>query len=120
MAEKLTPEEVAILIRARKILKARALAKDIDVKKICEQAGISRKTGYEWAAKFIKTDQQDDDEEARRELARLKAEHEQLKKRHDDLKFENEGRKLAWEIHGVDEWLRAKKNTTARRKKKKR
>lgn len=107
-------------MRARKILKAKGLAKDIDVKKICEQAGISRKTGYEWAAKLIGADQQDDDEDARRELARLKAEHEELKKHCDDLRFENEGRKLAWEIHGVDELLRTKKNTTARGKGRKR
>jgi len=42
-----------------------------------------------------------------------------LKKRFGDLQFENEGRKLAWEIHQVDELL-TKKNTTDPGKKKKR
>ena len=119
MAEKLTPEEVAILIQGRKILKTKGLGKDVDVKTICEAAGISRKTGYEWATKLISASARDDDELSK-ELVQLKAEHEQLKQRYDDVRFENEGRKLAWEIHGVDELLRAKKNTTAKRKRKKR
>jgi hypothetical protein len=34
--------------------------------------------------------------------------------------FENEGRKIAWEIHEVDALLAAKKNTIAKPKKKKR
>ena len=55
MKEKLSPEEIAILIRGRKILKARGLAKDADVKWICEEAGISRKTGYQWAKKLEQT-----------------------------------------------------------------
>ena len=108
MAEKLSPQEVAILIQARKILKAKGLAKDADVKTICEVAGISRKTGYQWVNKlddaFTGTQKELDTEHSR-----LQAEHEELKKRYDDLRFENEGRKLAWDIHGVDELLRAKK-----------
>ena len=39
---------------------------------------------------------------------------------HDDAHFENEGRKIAWEIHDVDELIAAKKNTTKSRKKGKR
>jgi hypothetical protein len=41
MSKELSRDEVAALIRARKIIKARGLARDIDVKTICEVAGIS-------------------------------------------------------------------------------
>ena len=116
MTEKLTPEEVAILIRARKIANARGLDKGADVKSICEAAGISRKTGYQWAEKLIKSA---DDENAEK-LARLQSAHEKLEKKYEWVCFENEGRKLAWEIHGVDELLEAKKNTKVRSKNKKR
>lgn len=119
MAEKLSPQEVAILIQARKILKTRGLAKDVDVKAICKAAGISRKTGYQWANKLGDAPEEQE-EYLRQELARIQAEHQELKKRYDDLRFENEGRKLAWEIHGVDELLATKKNTTTKRQRKKR
>jgi len=108
MNEALSPEEIAILIRGRKILKAKGLPKDTDVKRICEEAGISRKTGYQWANKLEqKNDSEVDD--LQEQFNRLQAEHEGLKKRYDDARFENEGRKLAWEIHGVDELLAKKK-----------
>ena len=115
MDSDLTREEVAILIRGRKILKARGLSKDADVSTICQAAGISRKTGYQWAENLIEAT--DDQKEA--ELIQLQAEHEALKKRYDDVCFENRGRKLAQEIHGVDELLAAKKNTTVKKRRKK-
>jgi hypothetical protein len=117
MAEYLDPQEVALLIKARQLSKAKGLDKDADIKSICEAAGISRKTGYQWARKL---EINDEDAGLNDELDRLKAEHEDLKKRYDRVDFENEGRKLAWKIHGVDELLAAKKNTIARPKKKKR
>ena len=119
MKEKLSPEEVAILIRGRKILKARGLDKDADVKRICEEAGISRKTGYQWANKL---DQNRDIEgvDLQEAFNGLKAEHDELKKRYDDARFENEGRKLAWKIHGVDELLANKKKAAKPRTKGKR
>lgn len=118
MTERLSPQEAALLIRARQILKAKGLAKDADVKRICEAAGVSRKTGYQWAKGLEFSDGKDN--ALSEEMARLKAEYEGLKARYDRLEFENEGRKLAWEIHEVDELLAAKKNTTRKGKKKKR
>ena len=119
MTDELNPQEVAILIRAQQIRKAKGLSKETNVKKICETAGISRKTGYQWANNLNLSD--DDERNAESEdSSRLKAEHEKLKKRYHLLKIENEGQKLAWEIHGVDELLAAKKNTTRKPKKKKR
>ncbi len=117
MPEELTADEVAILIRARKIINAKGLPKDIDVQSICMQAGISRKTGYQWAAKTDQVDKEEED--LRQEHARLKEEHEKRKRSYDDIRFENEGRKLAWEIHGVDKLLAEKKGAMNCQKKQK-
>jgi len=56
----------------------------------------------------------------REQLKQLNAEHEDLKKRFDDVRFENEGRKIAWEIHEIDKLLTEKKSTMNRVKNKKR
>ncbi len=121
MNENLSQEEVGILIRGKKILRANGLPMDSDIKAICEAAGISRKTGYQWADKLESAAKQNEVEHThRQELDRIKAEHAQLQKRYDDVRFENEGRKIAWRIHGVDEFIAAKKNTTFSRKKQKR
>ncbi len=119
MTQKLSPEEAAVVIKAKKILKAQGLSPDTDVKTICQAAGISRKTGYQGANKL--TQAADSQEQALREqLEQLKAAHENLKKRFDDVRFENEGRKIAWEIHEVDKMLAEKKSTMAKTKSKKR
>jgi hypothetical protein len=111
MAERLTAAEVAALIRARKIAKAKGLRPDLDVKAICEAGGISRKTGYQWAEKREQAPTQEE-QRLREEVRQLQAENEELGRRYEQERFENEGRKLAWQIHGVDELLGAKKNTT--------
>jgi hypothetical protein len=111
MEKQFSADEVAILIRARKIIKEKGLPRDIDVSGICDVAGISRKTGYEWESKLGKSDEQ---------LAVLQREYDELKGKHADLaalykdvRFENAGRKAAWFIHGVDNLLAGKKNTMA-------
>ena len=114
----LTPEEVALLIRARRLLKEKGLAPDTDVTTLCNHAGVSRKTGYQWEKRLLEP--ADVDEQLRRDFEALQAEHEKLKQDFDDLQFENDGRKIAWEIHEVDKWIAAKKNTTRKAKKKKR
>lgn len=118
MADKLQPEEAAILIKSRKIINAKGLARDVDVTSICDLAGISRKTGYQWADNVDKGDKEA--AELRQELERLKEEHEKLKELFDDVRFENEGRKLAWKIHKVDELLAEKKSSARSRKRRKR
>jgi len=92
---------------------------DADVGGICEAAGVSRKTGYQWAEKFTQSSTERQ-KELEAKLARLQAEHEKLKEDFDQVNFENEGRKLAWEIHEVEEWLASKKNTSGSKAKKKR
>ena len=119
MPENLTPEEVAVMIRARKLLKEKGFAVDTDVKTLCDQAGISRKTGYQWEKRLFNAST-GIEEKLRRDLEQFNAEHEKLKKDYDDVRWENRGRKIAWEIHEVDALLAEKKNTTAKGKKKKR
>jgi len=119
MSRKLSPEEAGLVIKAKKILKAQGLSPDTDVKTICQAAGISRKTGYQRANRAIPAS--DSREKALCEqLEKLNADHKDLKKRFDDVRFENEGRKIAWEIHEVDKLLAQKKNTMNRVKNKKR
>ena len=119
MSQKLSPEEVAVVIKAKKILKAQGLSPDTDVKTICQAAGISRKTGYQRANKLMQSSDSQQ-QELREQLEQLKAEHEDLKKRFDDVRFENEGRKIAWEIHEIDKLLAEKKSTINSVKSKKR
>jgi hypothetical protein len=118
MSDRLSAQEVAILIKARQIQKGKGLAKDADVKSICEATGVSRKTGYQWAKNLEFSYMRNKDHVE--ELAQLKSEKDALKERYRRLEIEHEGLKLAWEIHGVDELLAAKKNTTQKPKKKKR
>jgi len=118
MAENLTQEEVTLLIRARQLLKDKGLSKDSNIKSICEAAGISRKTGYQWALSVQSA--KEEERALREELARLKTDYEDLKKRYERSEWENEGRKLAWEIHGVDELIASKKNIIDKGKRKKR
>ena len=108
MSSKLSPEEVAVMIRARQISKDKGFDPSSDVKTICQKAGISRKTGYQWAKKYSSS-QEAKETELGEELNQLKVKHEALIKSYDDLRFENEGRKLAWEIHGVEEFIANKK-----------
>jgi len=117
MPEELTPEEVGLLIHARKLINSKGLPRNIDVSGICERAGVSRKTGYQWADKIDQRKSRE--EQLEEELARIKASQAKLKKEFEDVSFENRGRKLAWEIHGIDEFLKKKQSVTTRRKKRK-
>lgn len=118
MQEELTPEEVALLIQARKILNKKKLPRNIDVSGICEHAGISRKTGYQWADKLEQDKKQA--EQLQEEHTRLQTAHAKLKNEFEDVSFENRGRKLAWEIHSVDELLEKKGVVTTKQRKRKR
>lgn len=108
MATELTSEEVAIMIRARQLFREKGLSPNADISEICEAAGISRKTGYQWVEKHSENaiEQQ---KALETELTRMKAEHARLKKEFDEISLENRGRKLAWEIHGIDAYLASKK-----------
>jgi hypothetical protein len=118
MPDRIAPDEVALLIRAKQILKAKGLSKDADVKSICEAAGISRKTGYQWARSMEIPEKKDNT--SHEEMAQLRKEYKDLKKQYRRLEAINEGHRLAWEIHDVDELLAAKKNTKNKVKKRRR
>ncbi len=117
MDDQLNREDLAVLIRGRQISRQIGLASDADIKTICEHAGISRKTGYQWAGKYGSGGKE---QQLEQEIAELKADNEKLIKELDEVRFENEGRKLAWEIHNADELLKEKKSNTIRSKSKKR
>ena len=55
MSAKLSPEEVATVIKARKILNAQGLAPDTNVKTICQAVVIFPKTGYHWDNKLMES-----------------------------------------------------------------
>ena len=114
MKQELTPDEVAILICAKRIQKEKGV-KAATVSDICSTAGISRKTGYKWAAQHEAKQQ---DQHAALELSALQSTHTELLENHEELTFQHEGLKLAWQIHRVDEML-AKKKTILRKKSKK-
>ncbi len=54
MSVNLTPEDLAILIRAWKISNIQNIPKFANVTTICRDVGVSRKTGYQWANKMEK------------------------------------------------------------------
>ena len=105
--EKLTPEEVKALIKASRIARGKGIKQGANVKEICEKAGISRKTGYQWLKEEEASKKKKEDE--LQKLVHLKVEHQKLLKKNARLCFENEGMRLAMEIHGVDEAI--KKNS---------
>jgi len=98
-----THEEVAKLVQARKLVKEKGLRSDADVKTICEAAGVSRKTGYQWAAR--QKQEREEQKKLEKQVKALSSEKSEMENEIRELRFENEGRKLAWEIHEVDEWL---------------
>jgi len=113
----LTPEEVKILIRASKIAKEKGIKKRASVKEICDKAGISRKTGYQWVNEADASKKAND--AAIEELDLLKGEHEKLLKENKDLKIYNEGLHVRMEIHGFNDLLK-KKGILVKDKKRKR
>ncbi len=114
MEHDLSPDDVAILIRAKRIQKEKGI-NATTVSAICSTAGVSRKTGYKWAAQH-ETEQQEKQKALSEELAILQSTHEDLLQNHDELSFQHEGLKLAWKIHRVDEMLASQKKSKHRKK----
>ena len=79
MSVEMTAEEVAIMIRARQIFREKGLAPNAGISEICQTAGISRETVYQWAEKHAEnvSEQKKTVED---ELTQLKAEHARLEK----------------------------------------
>jgi len=100
----LTPEEVRALIKASRIARERGIKLGVNVKEICEKAGISRKTGYKWLKGEDITKKKKDEE--LQKLVHLKVEHQKVLKENAKLRFENEGIHLAMEIHGMKDAIK--------------
>ncbi len=98
---KLNPEEVKLLIKAAQIAREHGITKGASVKEICDKAEISRKTGYKWV--------NETDTSKEKEDILLQIDHQKLLKKYSDLRFENEGIRLAMEIHGFDEFIQKKR-----------
>src|SRR3989339_11620 len=112
--EELTPEEVKVLIKASWIARQKGIKQSISVKEICQKAGISRKTGYQWLKQeqaAIGKKQEEDQNHAD-----ISDKYEKLLKENAWLRFENEGIRLSMEIHGLGDALNKKPIRMGRKK----
>lgn len=116
MKEKLTHDEVNTLIKASQLVREKGIK--LNVKEICQQAGISRKTGYQWLKEEQKSNKKK--EEEFQKLVHMKVDHQKNMQEQSRLKFEIEGLRLAMEIHGMDNLkvTRKKKDIPQKRKRK--
>jgi len=114
--EDLTPEEVKLLIKASKIAKAKGITRGASVKEICDKAGISRKTGYQWVNEEDISVTKNED--AIEKLSHLRIEQQKILNKYKESLIENEGLHLAIEIHGLEDVLK-KKGISIKNKKRK-
>ncbi len=112
MKEKLTHDEVNTLIKASQLAREKGIKLGVNVKEICQQAGISRKTGYQWLKEEQKSNKKK--EEEFQKLVHMKVDHQKNLQEQARLKFEIEGLRLAMEIHGMSK----KKDIPQKRKRK--
>jgi transposase len=118
LKEKLTHDEVATLIKASQLAREKDIKLGVSVKEICQQAGISRKTGYQWLKKEQEFNKKKDQEFQK--LVHMKVEHQKNLQEKARLKFEIEGLRLAMEIHGMDNLnVTCKKKDIPQKRKKK-
>jgi len=112
LKEKLTHDEVNTLIKASRLAREKGIKLGVNVKEICQQAGISRKTGYKWLKEEQECNKKKDEEFQK--LVHMKVDHQKNLQEQAKLKFEIEGLRLAMEIHGMDK----KKDIPLKRKSK--
>ena len=112
MKKELTNDEVKVLIKASQLAREKGLKPGISVKEICQQAGISRKTGYQWLKEEQECNRKKEKEFQK--LVHMKVDHQKNLQEQARLKFEIEGLRLAMEIHGMDK----KKDILQKRKRK--
>ena len=109
MSKRLTKEEVSEVINGRRILRAKGLDPNTDVKTLCLEAGISRKTGYKQADEYLVSDVSNKNKRLESELKHQEEKYAVAEKENADLRFKLNCHEAAWEIHGVDELLSKKK-----------
>ena len=115
MSIKLTKEELSTVVNGRRILRKKGLNPNTDVKTLCQEAGISRKTGYQWADEHIVSDLLKKNKSFESELNRQKEKSATAEKESADLRFKIECHQVAMEIHGIDKHLLKKKGIIKRK-----
>lgn len=90
---KLAKSEIAAVIRCKEILGKIGCGSELNISKVCESAGISRKSAY----KYEKQHREDEQAEmvGGQEVERLEKEKELLEKRLKEVELENEGLRIA-------------------------
>ncbi len=109
MSMELTKQEVSTVINGRRILREKGLDPNTDVKTFCQEAGISRKTGYQWADEHIVSDLSEKIKSFESTLNIQEEKRAESEKENADLRFKIECQEAAWEIHGIDKLLLKKK-----------
>ncbi len=115
MLIKLTKEELATVVNGRRILRKKGLNPNTDVKTLCQEAGISRKTGYQWADEHIVSDLLKKNKSFESELNLQEEKCAVSEKEIADLRFKIECHQVALEIHGIDKHLLKKKGIIKRK-----
>ncbi len=91
----LDKSEIAIVVRSKKLLCRLGLGRDLNIRKICEKLGISRKTAYDYYNKFGEKEVVGESVSLSREL---QEEVKVLKARLNEVELENKGLRIAKQI----------------------
>ncbi len=97
---KLDKEEISTIIRSKEILKKIGRGSDINIKEICEDVGISRKSAYQYRS--WGNGEKEKTTEETKELEELEEENRLLKEQLRKAELENKGLRIAKDI--VDEF----------------
>lgn len=95
MVKELDKSEIAIVLQSKNILSKIGFGSDLNISKICEKVGISRKTAYEY---YNKLEAQEGAEESPLSSETLQEEISELKVRLNEVELENEGLRIAKRI----------------------
>lgn len=95
MVKELDKSEIATVLQSKNILSKIGFGSDLNIRKICEKVGISRKTAYEY---YNKLEEQKGTEDSQLSPETLQEEINELKVRLNELELENEGLRIAKRI----------------------
>ncbi len=90
---KLDKEEISTIIRSKEILKKIGHGSDINIKEICEEIGISRKSAYQYSSRGNGREEMKAEEA--KGLEELQEENRLLKEQLRKTELENKGLRIA-------------------------
>ena len=90
---KVDKEEIATIIRCKEILKKIGHGRDLNIKRICEEIGISRKSAYGYDENQSK--KAVDSKQIGLSIKDIQQENQLLKQRLSAVELENEGLRIA-------------------------